>query len=270
MRRVYPSEVVRFVAQYFPEAAEEIEPTTVKHFALPWRKKGFVRALVELTEALPQDLINLQADSYCALLSGVAALHTALEGWSHPEEHAIQWLDGIGNPLTIVWRELSKCSDEGPVARDVADLGFIPDAELKNVLMIDIGSVETALQHGEWKAATVLAGSVVEALLLWVVLQRHNPTQFETSFKNRFPKEGHAAEPQRWDLHQLIQVASDLQEINGETAQAAALAQNFRNLIHPGRAERLAMRADRGTAYSAVAAVHRNEPLQLGDRYRTL
>ncbi len=105
MRRVYPSEVVRFVAQYFPEAAEEIEPTTVKHFALPWRKKGFVRALVELTEALPQDLINLQADSYCALLSGVAALHTALEGWSHPEEHAIQWLDGIGNPLTIIWRE---------------------------------------------------------------------------------------------------------------------------------------------------------------------
>lgn len=110
MRRAYPSEIVRFVAQYFPEAAEEIEPTTVKHFALPWRKNGFVRALVELTEALPQDLINLQADSYCALLSSVAALHTtpvrmvasgrtrdSVARWNRqPSDHCLARVDASG------------------------------------------------------------------------------------------------------------------------------------------------------------------------------
>lgn len=257
MRRVYPTQVVRFVEQYFPQAAQAIKPTIVTHIELPWRQKGFVRALVELTEDIPDHLITLQADSYGELVSSVAALHNELEGWKHPEVHAIQWLDGIGNPLNIIWRELSKCHDEGPVAKDVGELTFILDDQLRDVLETDLGSVETALQHGEWKAATVLAGSVVEALLLWATSQRGS-TAFEECFRKSFPSEKRIdpKHPQEWHLHHLIDVAKSLKIVGDRTAEAATLAKDFRNLIHPGRTERLNMRANRATAHSAVAAIH--------------
>jgi hypothetical protein len=40
-----------------------------------------------------------------------------------------------------------------------------------------------------------------------------------------------------------------------DTSTAAKLAKNFRNLIHPGRAARLAQTCDRATAYSAIGAL---------------
>lgn len=40
-----------------------------------------------------------------------------------------------------------------------------------------------------------------------------------------------------------------------ETASQTRLAKDFRNLIHPGRSQRLAQKCDRGTAYAAAASV---------------
>jgi hypothetical protein len=58
-----------------------------------------------------------------------------------------------------------------------------------------------------------------------------------------------------WTLQHFIEVAADLHLLAPDTYSAARLAQNFRNLIHPGRANRLAQTCDRGTAYSAVGAL---------------
>jgi hypothetical protein len=60
---------------------------------------------------------------------------------------------------------------------------------------------------------------------------------------------------ERWDLAEYIAVAEALTTIDVDTAQQARLAKNFRNLIHPGRAQRLAQVCDRGTALAALAAV---------------
>jgi hypothetical protein len=43
---------------------------------------------------------------------------------------------------------------------------FITVAELLANLRNDIGAIARALSNGEWKAATVLAGSAIEAVLL--------------------------------------------------------------------------------------------------------
>jgi hypothetical protein len=59
----------------------------------------------------------------------------------------------------------------------------------------------------------------------------------------------------RWDLDQFIEVAAQLKLIEPDTSTAAKLAKNFRNLIHPGRAARLAQTCDRATAYSAIGAL---------------
>jgi len=63
------------------------------------------------------------------------------------------------------------------------------------------------------------------------------------------------ANPERWDLHEYIEVAAHLGIIEPETATQARQARNFRNLIHPGRAIRLGQKADRATALAALAAV---------------
>ena len=59
----------------------------------------------------------------------------------------------------------------------------------------------------------------------------------------------------KWVLHQFIEVSASGKLIRAETAAIARVAKDFRNLIHPGRMQRLNQRCDRGTALTVVAAV---------------
>lgn len=160
-------------------------------------------------------------------------------GGGHPEQ--LKKAPGHkDNPVTLIRNALASCPDEAP-APGTADLDFIDDDELKNNLRMDISSVNTALINGEWKAATVLSGSVCEALLLWRLTQEDPRPPDEVL--------------QKWVLHQYIEAAARFKIIRPQTEKQATLAKDFRNLIHPGRATRLAQECNRGTALSAVAAV---------------
>jgi len=164
------------------------------------------------------------------------------------------------NPVTIIRNTLSKCPDEG-VEKSTSDLPFISIQELKDNLRIDISSANQALQNGEWKAATILAGATIEAVLLYVLesLQSSDPSKIMASISNLIPKGIFDQSPgnnlNKWSLHQLIEVAADLDLIKKETAIQTKLAQNFRNLIHPGRSVRKNQVCNRGTALSALAAL---------------
>jgi hypothetical protein len=134
---------------------------------------------------------------------------------------------------------------------------FIKDDALRESIRQDIGAANRALNNAEWKAATVLAGAAIEALLHWR-LQEPWPgaatvdnavTSLTRTKKKRFSEIDH------WDLGQFIEVAAHLNLLKPDTCNAAKLAQNFRNLIHPGRAARLAQTCGRPTAYSAIGAL---------------
>ena len=75
------------------------------------------------------------------------------------------------HPLVAVRSCLSKLPDEGPGDRASA-LEFVADGALRAGLATDLASMETLLDVGVWKAATVIAGSVAEALLLDALLKR--------------------------------------------------------------------------------------------------
>lgn len=76
--------------------------------------------------------------------------------------------------VEIVRSALAKCLDEGPatVASSLVFIKGASDTALRVALQTDLGSVERALSNGEWKAATVVAGSIIEALLLWAINQK--------------------------------------------------------------------------------------------------
>jgi hypothetical protein len=115
-----------------------------------------------------------------------------------------------------------------------------------------------ALANGEWKAATVLGGSTIEALLLWDLTNRHTaqvPVAVAALVANKaFPK-NFPTNPEDWVLHHYIEVAANIGIIMQGTVKEARLAKDFRNLIHPGRAQRLGQKCDRGTALASVAAL---------------
>jgi hypothetical protein len=125
----------------------------------------------------------------------------------------------------------------------------------------DISAANLDLVNGEWKGATVLAGSAAEALLLWSIEDAERKTQgviqpaitrwLASKTLGRPPK----GNPDEWYFIDLIEVAFELRAIKEQTAKQARLGKNFRNLVHPGRAMRLGEICDRGTALSALAAV---------------
>jgi len=84
-------------------------------------------------------------------------------------------------------------------------------AQLRTDLRCDIGAIDRALSNGEWKAATVLAGSVIEALLLWA-LQQRLPADITTAVTTLRNSGELTRQPdpnlERWDLHEYTEVAA--------------------------------------------------------------
>jgi hypothetical protein len=158
---------------------------------------------------------------------------------------------GTETAVTLTRKALVKCPDETP-SPATAELKFISDPKLKENLRIDIGAINRALSNGEWKAATVLAGAAVEALLLWA-LQQQKPADLAKAAQTA-PKL--PSKPlDEWHLPDYIEAADRLRIITADTAVQTRLAKDFRNLIHPGRAQRLGQKCDMATALSAVAGV---------------
>jgi len=197
---------------------------------------------------------------YAEFTAGLAAVRNALQIWpARGDVFSLRNVAGFGNlnPVTLVRRALARCPDEAP-APQAAELAFIMDVELRQALRIDISEAYRAYAEGSWKAATVVAGSVVEALLLWALRQR--PSADVTTAVNALLVAGTlnqtpGPELEKWNLHEYIEVSHQLDIITVETAAQCRLTKDYRNLIHPGRAARLGLDCDRATSLSALAGL---------------
>ena len=126
---------------------------------------------------------------------------------------------------------------------------------------LDISAVATDLQSGEWKGATILAGSCCEALLLYGLLNR-DAKRFGAitgavsaiEWDGRPPKSSDPAD-KSWDLFSYTKVAYKLALISEGTKVELGLTRDYRNLIHPAKTMSEKVRCDRGTAYVATAAL---------------
>lgn len=157
----------------------------------------------------------------------------------------------------MIRRGLIRCPDEAAILRH-DQLLFIKEEHFRVALERDFSAANSALKNGEWKAATVLAGSVLEALLLWAV-EKEDPVKVEGARQVAVQRRRLRSKPNndllRWDLLEYIEVAVVLNLIEEKTAVHQRLVKDFRNLIHPGRAMRLQQECKRGTALAALAAV---------------
>ena len=257
MPRVVPSQVVDLIDRLIPEAKQATA------FLLRGHNSDQLTAVLDMIGQIPSELIVLDGARYAEFISSCAAIRGAIQRWHSPERAsrmenlAVVKRLGHLNPITMIRQALSDCPDESPTP-GTAELSFISDTALRDGLRRDISAVNSALTNGEWKAATVLAGSVIEALLLWS-LQQCPPTKVASATTSLVTattlKRKPTANLEAWSLSELIEVATHLKVIKEDTAVQTRLAKDYRNLIHPGRTQRLGQICDRGTALAAVAAL---------------
>jgi hypothetical protein len=254
MPRVVPSQVVSLINQSFP--GTENTPD----FPIYSASAGVLSAMVRLTNEIPPELLTVGAEDYSDLVCALEGLSSAVNRWLQRGGDEPPARIKAKSPVSIIREVLTKCPDESP-SPTTAALSFISDAALRQSIRLDISAANRDAENGEWKGATVLAGSATEALLLWAIEEAERVTAgtiavavgalVTASTLARRPR----ASPDQWDFIELIEVARHLTRVTDETATQCRLCKNFRNLIHPGRAARLGQVCDRGTALAALAAV---------------
>lgn len=252
MARVMPSRVVEVIDQLFPHAAKGLGVTGPIFSG----KAGDLQGILSMVEEIPPELVDaIPDDQYPKFVLALSATKVRLGLWiSRGTGPSGGELPKVGevDVVTVIRRVLEQCPDEVP-ARSSTELAFILDPDLRDSLRRDYGAAYRALNNAEWKAATVLAGATIEALLHW---RLHQPPEWPAAVSNTARKlKKSVDEVNHWGLGEFIAVAGDLQLIKAETVTASGLAQNFRNLIHPGRAQRKGQVCDRGTAHSAIGAL---------------
>ena len=256
MIRVMPRQVVDLIDSLFPFAMTEQAGTSGAP-TLDWRNRYQLVSLLELAGNIPEHLVILDAELVAKFVIAMAVLRTAVTTWENninaPNSGVagMPQFDGL-HPVTAIRLALANCADEAP-SPDTTGLEFIEDPDLRESIRLDISTANIDLANGESKAATVMAGAAVEALLLWA-LEEHTELADRTQAVSALGINP-VSNLERWTLGELIPVAGHLEIIVPNTVTLAKLTQNPRNLIHPGSATRLRQTCDRGTALSAVPAV---------------
>jgi len=116
---------------------------------------------------------------------------------------------------------------------------FVTNENFRASLESDYGELQRCKEAKAWKAVHVLAGSIIEAVLVDYLVA--------TSY--------HESDPLRMDLAHLISVCAAEDILSEKAANLAEAVKSYRNLIHPGRVVRLRETVDENGATIAQALV---------------
>ncbi len=255
MRRALPSIVVTIIEEQFSwtrgDWRQRVEERAHSmHYAVT-----ALLGIVRLIERIPEEVLLLDPAIDAQFTMALTALEAAItKGQSNP--NAFDWprivVSTKSDPedcLVIVKNALATCPDQAP-SQSMKGLEFLAD-NFRRSLLTDLRSAEICMNIGEWKASTVLSGSVIEALLLWAIGNR-NEAERSSAMDRAVTKRVLSTRLQvknltekEWGLHSYIEIAHELGEITEPTAHSCRNAKFYRNLIHPGAAERCADKTNR-------------------------
>ncbi len=244
---VVPSQIVRLVREHYPQLADHTNLASAA-------EAGFLAGILAAVKQLPDGIVP--AEMATRFAANVGSIEAAIQSCTpDPRRGHLTGLH-VSDLLAL----LTVFPDE-PFRPDDTALRFIDDAAFRRTLSIDRAAAHRALSNGEWKAATVLAGSVIEALCLWTIRREAAETALDTA--RRLQRErvlGQRGIPDdvlSWHAPELIEVAFALGFIEQDTVQVARTTKDYRNLIHPGRELRTGQECTEGVAHVAVGAMQR-------------
>lgn len=128
--------------------------------------------------------------------------------------------------------------------REFAD---ISDLRLRLILATDYEELQAAFRAKCWKSVIVLAGAVMEGLLL----DRLKRDQALAMSANKAPKDN-KTNLDKWRLTDLINVAIELKLISSTLEKYPFSLRDFRNLIHPARQAEIGLQLGESEAQIAM------------------
>ena len=257
MPRIVPSQICQYIERVYPTVINQTDNERRQLFS---ERAGSLGGLMRLLKELPDELIIMSENQFVEFIAAKECIQHVLRIWrNRGATEPLVRVPELGNlnPVTLIHRALQGCPDE-PVPMSEEEISFIDDPNYRSSLVRDLRAVDRALSNGEWKAATVLAGSIIEAFLLWSIsrLDKKSRNEAITRATNELDL---SKQPdtnlERWTLEEYAKVSHAAELISEDTLTQILLAKNFRNLIHPGRERRLGIQCDRGTALAATAAI---------------
>ncbi|MGA9571456.1 MAG: hypothetical protein WBS17_15325 [Candidatus Acidiferrales bacterium] len=122
------------------------------------------------------------------------------------------------------------------------DFAFVNDARLKGIIERDFGELNRIRSVLSIKSRIVIAGGLIEGLLLDALLARSNDAMAAKDAEKE--KNGKPKPIEEWRLGSLIKVARELKLISQDAEKHTPTIRDYRNLVHPGREirERLSVR----------------------------
>lgn len=177
---------------------------------------------------------------------------------------------GTGGVMTITPRGVDVAEDpdlldsELPVAprvraafdvpRDVADslaevrataLDFVSDAELRAIIERDLGELSDAVNNGMHKSTALMAGSIVESLLLDVAALRPDLADSYLPKNKKFPADA--------SIDHLVAIVVGEGMLDKAAHQLVTTVKDYRDLIHPDRERRVRAKVDGATTSTILA-----------------
>jgi len=254
MARVAPSDIVKFIEKALPAVNVSIE------LKKPFRanQPGLIQSVAALLRELDDAVLPKQSEDYVKFIAAREVITSAARKSESGIAAVLDKLTGYEeqNPIGIVYELLTHCPDDA-IPKSTADLSFITDAAYKGMLRNELVSIESFLNTRQWKAAMVIGGSLIEALL-WFVLdsQRQRAVNSFQKLKQQGDIGGNIPNDlNRWNLKEYVKVAFDLDLLRDRTRDLALLAGEYRNLIHAGKAVREQAECTRGAAFGVFGAV---------------
>ena len=145
--------------------------------------------------------------------------------------------------------------DAGPedIAGPTLQFSFVKDQNLRDIIERDYPELLTAFAASCKKSALVLAGSIIEAILLDHVQQNLTNALKAKSVPN-------SNDPLRWSLEEFINVSAELRPELAPLQTMSHAIRRYRNLVHPAVEIKSPMKVEieeARVAISLVRIVHR-------------
>jgi len=119
---------------------------------------------------------------------------------------------------------------------------FMSDEAFRASLEADYHELELCMQAGAWKAVHVLAGSIIETILLDYLLATDFPKRSNLKLADM-------------SLFEIINVCKSEHILTNKSADLSHVIREYRNLIHPEKVRRLGEAVDENGAIVAQALV---------------